>query len=125
MLEASFRAKRPDSYTAIVKAVVETLSDPTDEWDSKFPDPERIYVIDDGHYQGNRLFIIGAKGYQPSSYWAVIVDYGSCSGCDTLEALQGYSDDPVTDDELNGTMTLALHILQSMKLITECEAEDE
>lgn len=58
-------------------------------------DPERITVIDHGDYQGTRLFVVGTTGYQPSEYWYVATGYGSCSGCDTWEAIRGYGSDPL------------------------------
>lgn len=110
-IEAKFRKERPGGYKYIVRAVVEILSDPEDRYGS--PDPDRIHQIDDGDYQGTLVFVIGASGYQPSDYWYVMVGYGSCSGCDTLQAIQGW-DDEISEEEVAGTMTLALHILQGL-----------
>jgi hypothetical protein len=49
-------------------------------------------VIDDGDYQGTQIFIIPTDTYQPSVKDYVMTDtyYGSCSGCDTLQAISGY-----------------------------------
>jgi hypothetical protein len=114
-LRAKMAAAHP-SYEDIVKYVIEAVSDP-DEYDSL--DPERIHVIDDGDYQGTLLFIIAAKGYQPSKYWAVYVGYGSCSGCDTLQAIQdsGAWGEKPNEKQINDYMTLALHIVQGLKEI--------
>jgi hypothetical protein len=82
------------------------------------PDPTRIHQIDDGDYQGTLLFVIAASGYQPSDYWYVKVGYGSCSGCDTLQAIDGYggySDEAPSKDQVDDYMTLALHIIQGLK----------
>ena len=79
------------------------------------PDPERIHRIDDGNYQGTLVYVIGEKGYQPDKYWYVKVDYGSCSGCDTLEGIRDYTDDAPTDEQAKDYMTVALHIVQGMK----------
>ncbi|HSE44242.1 MAG TPA: hypothetical protein VLA89_02825 [Gemmatimonadales bacterium] len=114
--EDEFRREAPQSYTAVVKAAV--LAIKGDAYDEHNLDPERIHVIDDGHYQGTLLFVIGAEGYQPSTYHAVAVSYGSCSGCDTLEAIRGYSDEPATDDQIAQYMTLAMHIVQGMRQIS-------
>jgi len=114
-LRAKLAVAHP-SYEDIVKYVVETVTDP-DEYDSL--DPNRIHVIDDGAYQGTLLFVIGAKGYQPSKYWSVYVDYGSCSGCDTLEGIRrmsGYGDLP-NEEQVKDYMTLALHIVQGIREI--------
>lgn len=112
-LRARF-ATHPKGYEEIVKAVIEVISSEEDYYD---PDPERIHLIDDGDYRGTLVFVIGAKGYQPSNYWTVLVSYGSCSGCDTLEAIKEYSDEPATSDQLDQYVTLALHIVQGIKAI--------
>jgi hypothetical protein len=113
--QASLRAafsKRPDTYQDVVRAVIEVVAGSKD-WD--VPDPDRIHAIDDGDYQGTLVFVIAEKGYQPSRYWYAKVGYGSCSGCDTLQAICSYSSDAPTDDEISQYMTLALHIVQGLK----------
>lgn len=113
-LKAQFGAKHPEEYKEIVKAVVGLVTS-TDEYGDDNPDPERIHEINDGDYQGTLLYVIAAKGYQPSDYWFVKVSYGSCSGCDTLQAIHSYSDDPPTEDQIKQYMTLALHVVQGLK----------
>lgn len=102
----------PGSYEQVVRDVV-ALVGGDDEYG--LPDPKRIHVIDDGDYQGTYLFIIGAGGYQPSTYWSVFVHYGSCSGCDSLQA--ALYDDDDKDEITRQVMLLALHIVQEMKEI--------
>ena len=113
-LEAQFKSKRPDSYIDIVRAVASVIGGEDSDDYGNSPDPERIHQIDDGDYQGTLVFVIGATGYQPSTYWYVRVSYGSCSGCDTLQAIQQWGDE-VHDEEVKDYMTLALHIVQQMK----------
>jgi hypothetical protein len=117
-IKARFKAKKPDSYDEIVAAMVEAVAD-EENWSSDTPDPKRIHRIDDGDYQGTILFVIAAKGYQPSTYWSVFVSYGSCSGCDTLQAINEESYDEITDGQVQQWYTLALHAVQEMKLIGE------
>jgi hypothetical protein len=112
VLRETFAAKHPDTYIDIVKAVVSVIGE---EGPYGEPDATRIHQIDDGDYQGTLVFVIAARGYQPSEYWYVKVSYGSCSGCDTLESIRDYSDDPVTKEQLDAYMTLALHIVQGFK----------
>jgi hypothetical protein len=112
-----FADKHPEDYKAVVRAVVEMLSESCDEY--SWPDPGRIHQIDDGDYQGTLVFVIGAKGYQPDRYWYVKVGYGSCSGCDTLEHIRGYDSEPPTLAQVEQYMTLALHVLQGMKEMGE------
>lgn len=119
--KAKFAAEHPRSYEALVKAVIEILAS-DNEYDG--PDPERITVIDHGDYQGTMVFVVGAGGYQPSTYWATSVGYGSCSGCDTLQAISDYSDDPPTEEQLKEYADLALHAIQRMKQICGWRDED-
>lgn len=76
------------------------------------PDLTRIHEIDDGDYQGTLLFVVAAQGYQPSTYWATKVSYGSCSGCDTLEAIWDMG------EGAGDYYTLALHMIQGLQEIT-------
>jgi hypothetical protein len=115
-IEDAFKEKAPESYKEIVEKVISLLHD-DDAYDSV--DPERIHEIDDGDYQGTLLYVIAASGYQPDDYWYVKVGYGSCSGCDTLESISGYSDEKPTDDQVKDYMTLALHIVQGLKKMGE------
>lgn len=103
------------SYSTLLKYFVEMIHDHSDEYEK--PDPERITVINHGDYQGTLVFVIGSDGYQPYTYWATKVSYGSCSGCDTIEAIRGYSYNPVTNKQVQDYMTLTLHMLQSLKEI--------
>jgi hypothetical protein len=115
-LLALFKAKRPNDYLTIVKTLVAAVTSPDDYGECNL-DPERITMIDYGHYQGTLVFVIAAKGYQPSAYWATECGYGSCSGCDTLQAIerQGDSTSAVTDEQAKDYLTLALHLVQKME----------
>ncbi len=119
-LRGKYSKERPGAYSDIVKDVVELVTSPEEYGDLNL-DPTRIVCIDHGDWQGTQLYVIGAKGYQPSEYWAVFVSYGSCSGCDTFDAIRDYCDDydKIGDKEVEGYMTLALHILQGIKPIGE------
>lgn len=114
-IEAAFKAKHPEAYIDVVREVIKAVTN-NDGYDEI--DPERIHQIDDGDYQGTLLFVIAEKGYQPSDYWFVKVGYGSCSGCDTLQAINdSWDDKPPTDDQVSQYMTLALHIVQGLKFM--------
>jgi hypothetical protein len=119
VLREKFAAKHPDAYIDIVKAVVSVIGE---EGAYGEPDATRIHEINDGDYQGTLVFVIAAEGYQPSDYWYVKVGYGSCSGCDTLEGIRDYLDDPPTKEQIDAYMTLALHIVQGLKSM---QTEDE
>ena len=118
-VEAAFRQKFPASYEEIVCEVTKILMN-ANEYGC--PDYERIHAIDDGDYQGTLLFVIAEKTYQPDKYWYVRANYGSCSGCDTLQAIEtdGTWDiegnkQAINDEQIKDLMTLALHIIQGLK----------
>ena len=106
-LRAQFEREMPSDYMGIVKSVVGVIGG---------LDPDRIHEIDDGGYQGTLVYVIGEAGYTPSKYVWTIVDYGSCSGCDTLQAIicDAWSD---ADKKVDEIMTLALHIVEGMHWI--------
>ena len=112
-VKSVFEEAHPDSYKDVISAVVKMLHDASDDYEK--PDPERIHEIDDGNYQGTLIYVIGCTGYQPSEYWYVKVSYGSCSGCDTLQSICGYSSKKPTEEQVKDYMTLALHIIQGMQ----------
>lgn len=117
-LREGFKTNKPMGYDDIVKRVVNILDSAEDDY---CPDPERITCIDHGDYQGTLLFVIGAKGYQPHTYWYVSMHYGSCSACDSFQ--DAMRDWPYADDEnpevpdalIDKLMSLALHVVQRMK----------
>ena len=78
---------------------------------------ERMTVIDDGDYQGTKLFIIPKDTYQPSvdDYITTHTYYGSCSGYDTLQSICGYDYGLPTEEQVKLYMTLALHLVQKLK----------
>ena len=106
----------PAAYKDVIAIVIKALE--VDTCVGFSPDPGRVEEIDHGDYQGTLLYIIAEKGYQPSAYYYVFVDYGSCSGCDTLQAISEYSDDPPREDQKDEYMQLALHIVQGLKRIS-------
>ena len=118
-VQAFFEAAHPESYKAVVTAVVQMLHDASNDYAK--PDPERVHEIDDGNYQGTLVYVIGSTGYQPDDYWYVKVGYGSCSGCDTLESIRKYTDDKPTAYQVKKYMTLALHIIQGMRAMGPSE----
>lgn len=98
-------------YKYLLEKVVEhILNGEVEEfsYDEKW-DANKITVIDDGHYQGTLLFVIPRLCYQPCEYEYLMtfVDYGSCSGCDTLQHIQSWFDnEPPTERQLKDYMAL-------------------
>jgi hypothetical protein len=125
VLEEQFKQKHPDDYTEIVEMVFKLIYDNYEkhewrsDWESFKPDYTRIHVIDDGDYQGTLLYLVPFDMYQPDCYYYVLVEYGSCSGCDTLEAIRTYDDQLPDEEQVKDYMTLALHIIQGIKIMGE------
>lgn len=80
-LKINIKKQHPITYKEIVKDVITIVSE--DEYAD--PNPELITELDHGDYQGTLLYVIPSSAYQPSDYWYVMVSYGSCSCCDTLQ----------------------------------------
>lgn len=81
-------------------------------------DLNSMTVIDDGDYQGTQIFIMPLDTYQPSveKYVYTNTYYGSCSGCDTLQAIQSWDEsEKPNEEQIKDYMELALHLLQKCK----------
>ena len=109
------------SYKTLVELIVQhILNNTEDDEDWNNFDIEKIHEIDDGDYQGTLLFLIPKNRYQPDEdeYLVTYVNYGSCSGCDTLQKIQSYDyNDLPTCRQVNDYMRLCLHLIQNMKYI--------
>ena len=113
----------PNSYEDLVRRAVACLSNVTSEQaygDGVWPDSDRVTVIDHGDWQGTKVFVIGAGGHQPSTYWSIFVHYGSCSVCDTFQRIrESYDTEVPTPEQVTQYWTLMLHMVQSMRLMGE------
>lgn len=102
-------------YKDLVKAVVAyILNDGTNyTWNE-----DEITEIDNGEYQGTLLFLIPMETYQPNEYEYIMtyVNYGSCSGCDTLQYIQSldYGEKYPTDEQVVDFMQLCEDIVCNM-----------
>ena len=78
---------------------------------------DKMTVIDDGHYQGTQIFIIPRDTYQPDVDDYIMTDtyYGSCSGCDTLQAIPDFGWEFPSEEQVKEYMTLALHLIQKLR----------
>jgi hypothetical protein len=117
-LAKMIREDEPSSYKNLFEMVCKVLYDDDDPYMS--PNYQKVHRIDDGHYQGTLLFVVPADDYQPSTYWATKVGYGSCSACDTFQGIQdqrGWDDEEVTDQQVEDYLRIALHLVQEMKEI--------
>ena len=130
-LEDRFRLYNRDSelsYAKIVELIFETIINTNDndlDNDCDNYDISKMTVIDDGDYQGTQIFIIPKNTYQPSieDYLVTNTYYGSCSGCDTLEAILSDYDwenesKYFRDSQVTDLMTLSLHLVQKLKFLS-------
>ena len=103
-----------DEYEKIVKILFEKIINKDLKYDSERFDVEDLLKIDDGDYQGTQIFILHKGCYQPDveKYVYTSTYYGSCSGCDTLQAISFYDRGLPNEEQVKDYMTLALHLLQ-------------
>ena len=108
-------------YKDLVKLIFDLVINPEEKITY---DTENITVIDDGDYQGTLIFVLYKDVYQPSvsDYVYTSVDYGSCSGCDTLQGILDYGSWEYfsTDQQVRDYMTLCLHLLEGCTPMSQC-----
>lgn len=111
-LLAKYSEEGPGSYEQIFRDLITEWPDPNG-WEDG-PDPDRLVTIDHGDYQGTIVFVVGAKGYQPWTYWVCKAGYGSCGGCDALEAIRDYHyEGKPTEQQAKDYVALARQMLQA------------
>lgn len=113
-----------EDYIDILKIVISTITD-VDNKNELQPDPLHITEISHKEYCGEKLFIIGTLGDESFDYFYTIVEYGSCSVCDTLESIKISSDSirPWSSEQINEFYMLALHLIQKLKILNRNEEE--
>ena len=100
-------------YKDFVKLTVEYILNYNSE-DIEY-NTENITEINDGDYQGTLLYMIPEETYQPCEYEYLMtfVNYGSCSGCDTLQSIQyGYYED--TNEKIKAYFQLCKDLIVNM-----------
>lgn len=128
-LEEYFRTTHQseyDSYELIVRRLFDIIINPSIENDYYGFDTKNILVIDDGDYQGTQVFILHRNVYQPSvkDYVYTNTYYGSCSGCDTLQAIHRYECRLPDEQQVKDYMELCLHLLQKCNYMVDKIDED-
>jgi hypothetical protein len=114
-----------NEYEKIVKKLFELVINDDDNdhiWSWR-----DMTVLDHGSYQGTQIFIVHKYTYQPdvTDYVMTHNEYGSCSGCDTLQSINSYSEDLPNQSQLNDYMTLCLHLVQRIKRLSGDEVSCE
>ncbi len=125
-----------DSYEKIVKLIFDMVINPDiminygeyGYFESKFDispafDTDDILVIDNGNYQGTKIFVLHRKVSLPylEDYIYTNTYYGSCSGCDTLMEINRYGEGLPSEEQIKKYMTLCLHLMEKCKFIGEEE----
>ena len=86
-------------------------------------DVKHIHTIDDGTYDGTKIFFLHKNTYQPNAgdYIYTSVYYGSCSACDTLQGIQDYQYDAGEPNEaqVKDYMRLCLYLVQHIHEMME------
>lgn len=117
-----------ESYRDLLKTVIRiVINDP-----QKVLNEDGLIEHDSDDYQGDLIWLIPEANAWPwvDEYVFCHIDYGSCSGCDTLKGIYegygtdwGYGTGKLPDQQrVRDYMYLSLHLLQNMRpLITEEE----
>ena len=116
------KQEKYDEYEKILKQLVEIVINPyLSNKRYKTLDIKKIRIIDDGDYQGTQIYIIPFDLYQPDVEDYVYTNnyYGSCSGCDTLLSISNYQEGIPAPKQVEGYMTIALHLLQKFKRLED------
>ena len=111
-----------NSYEDLLKQVIEIVLNEDNKVGRPFNTD--IQTIDFGDYQGTLILTFSTCAYQPSEdeTFYTVVDYGSCSGCDTLLSISSYEEDKLPDeDQIKDYMTLCLHMIQKIKCFGEVD----
>lgn len=84
-------------------------------------DSEDLAVIDFGNYQGTKIIAFHVDTYQPylSDTYYTSVEYGSCSGCDTLLRISNFTYGLPTEQQVQEYLILCLHMVQRIKRFGE------
>ena len=98
------------TYKDIVVAIVDNVFNADDDNYASFSTD--VVELDDGDYQGTKIFIIHRDAYEPDldDYYYTSDYYGSCGGCDTL--LRIYETVQDDKEKVKLLMNVALNLLQ-------------
>lgn len=106
-----------DSYLKLLSIALDEIvnDEKVEDWRGRKPlQTKDIVEINFGDYQGTQILVFHKNTYQPdaSETYYTVVEYGSCSGCDTLLAISEYEEGLPSEGQINDYMTLCLHMLQ-------------
>ena len=129
-LEEYFRTHEQDeydSYEALVKLLFDIVINPSMKSDYYRFSTDDMTVLDHGDYQGTLIFILHMDHHLlcVDEYVYTSVNYGSCSGCDTLMRINEYNWDKLPNEEqIKDYMTLCLHLIQKCSYMKDMSDEE-
>lgn len=142
-LRERFSKRFYTEYKDIVQEVVEVLAgvdvDVSKYWTASMQirynhrnvrQQVEVTEVSSGDYQGCLLYIVPAYH---SGFFYTLVDYGSCSVCDSLQYVNDldrdyevpYAERKPSKRQVDEYMTMALHIVQKFKFLPEYEMGDD
>ena len=113
ILREKFREEYPKSYRDILDALIPILNSGEDR---EFLTD--VYEIDPQDFSGTIIFILTNYEIEPTKFWYIKQSYGSCHVCDTLMGITEYiENNSPTEEQLDGFLTIALHLVQNLKVL--------
>ena len=117
------------NYDDLLKMLFETVVNPyLDEQCRDTFNLEDITTIDNGFYSGLLVFVLYRGCFSPcmaSDYIYTTISYGSCSVCDTLQAIQAdydeWEDKLPNERQVKDYMSVCLNLLQNCYCMKEYE----
>lgn len=105
-------------YKDLVKMVVDYILNYNTEYELDVWSDD-ITEVDHGSYSGTLLYLIHKDEYAPyeNDYLMTYVNYGSCSGCDTLKSIQSWDwddDGLLNEGQIKAFMTLCKDLVTNI-----------
>lgn len=113
------RQEEYDSYSVLFKKTIELVVNPyLKQIGETVFDIDTIQECTTNDYQGTLALIMSqCNAYYKSDFVATYVDYGSCSGCDTLLSISQYGEEIPNEEQVREYLQLCLNMLQRCKYI--------
>jgi|SRR5690606_37777233 len=108
------KTKEIDNYDDLVRIAILNSMDPDNQYDFDDPQIDEMHVMRSDDYAGTDAYIFPSVGKK--RFYYTLVEYGSCSVCDSLMYANDQEDPDVKATEL---WTLMLHVVQGLKEMSE------
>lgn len=123
-IRENIQEKYANSYEDLLKQVIRIVFNDGEER-RPFVD-DVIQTIDFGDYQGTLILSFSTHAYQPNEneIFYTVIEYGSCSGCDTLQNICWCDSEKPNEEQVKDYMTLCLHMVRRIKCFGEFNEEE-